>query len=212
MGHTQLVAMTAIPGESLREPHSRSNLTYSKYSRATWDWWCRKNGIGFTVLDRPLEDDACRGLPPSLQRWIAPSILMKEMGTSGQVLMIDADVMIRWDSPSPFDLAGSCFAAVQDSYALWVQPSIKAYQPLFPNVTLNWWEYFNTGLTIVNNSHCDMLRDFVRFAYERWTDWRCIQQSGNFGIDQTLLNFFYDRRMYHCVLFHRRSTCFIASR
>ncbi|HTU45315.1 MAG TPA: hypothetical protein VMF91_09645 [Bryobacteraceae bacterium] len=73
------------------------------------------------VLNKPLGDAQFQALPPTFQRRLA---LEK--------------------------FAGSEFAVVQDWFATWAFDSIRAYQHFFPEVNVPWWDYFNTGLTLLS--------------------------------------------------------------
>src|SRR5882724_8254671 len=99
---TKIVAMSLIPGASIRGTPARSDLGYSIYSRATWEWWCGQHSVEFVPLDQPLGGEMYMGLPPTIQRWLAPEILSQQFGGTAQVAMVDADTMIRWDTPDFF--------------------------------------------------------------------------------------------------------------
>jgi hypothetical protein len=184
-----VVAMALLPAEVQRGSTVRADLRYATYSRATWEWWCARNGVEFVALDRPLGDGVYEEMSPSFRRWLAAPTLIDEYGQDARIALIDADTMIRWDAPNLFDAAGDGFAAVADTDPNWVDYNIRAYQPLFPGVHLPWWEYFNSGVVVLGAAQLPTIAAFLELISTRWPELRAIQQSSRVGADQTPLNF-----------------------
>jgi hypothetical protein len=145
--------------------------------------------VEFVLLDRPVEDEALAGAPPQLQRWRAAEQLLKASTPGSQVAIVDADTMIRWDTPDFFALAGGSLAAVRDREPDWIFRSIAAYQPFFPDIPLNWWEYFNSGLVVLSAAQVDLLASTIQFYRDNRAELEIVQQQSDVGVDQTLLNF-----------------------
>jgi hypothetical protein len=188
-GH-RIVAMPLIRAEYQRGGESRTDLSYSTYGRATWQWWCDRHSIEFKVLDQPARsyaDDA-----PTVQRWAYAEALLTEGGPGTEVAMVDADTMIRWDAPNLFEVCDTRVGlgvVVNHSHPRWIYRSINAYQSLFPDVQLHWWQYFNAGLVVLGKKHIDFLRAFLKFYRDNREQLLRLQASGDFGTDQTPLNF-----------------------
>ena len=145
----KVVVMALIPGGIRRAPPTRSDLGYAKYSRATWEWWCERHSADFIVIEAPPGDIAYAQMPPTLQRWALVDQLIEERGENAQVALVDADTMIRWDTPDIFEQARG-FSAVADASApSWIVRSTRAFQHLFPDTSLVWWEYFNSGIIVL---------------------------------------------------------------
>ena len=124
-----------------------------------------------------------------MQRWAVLDRLMAERGDDAQAVLIDADTMIRWDTPDMFELARG-FSAVADAGApIWIVESAKAFQPLFPETSLVWWEYFNLGLIVLGHAQRRFIRIFLDYCTKNWPQIEKVIGSGNFGTEQTLLNF-----------------------
>src|SRR6266702_4732699 len=140
----KVVAMPLIPARIRRAGQIRSDLSYARYSQATWKWWCAQRGIEFVVIDQPLGGAEYADMPPTIKRWFAPELLIRQGGKDTRIAVVDADTMIRWDAPDFFEETRG-FAAVRGNSASWITQSIAAYQHLFPDISLNWWEYFNAG-------------------------------------------------------------------
>jgi hypothetical protein len=181
------VVMAAIPGAPVRPPAVRADLSYVEYARATWTWWCRRHGVDLVVLDRP-EDDLT-GAPPMLHRWRAAQRLLDTGPGDCQVAVVDADTMVRWDTPDFFALAGGALAGVQDPGRDWVYRSIRAYQPFFPGVTLDWWEYINSGLVVFAGKQAGVPAALLDFYRRHRAELDEVRRRSDAGIDQTLLNF-----------------------
>ena len=74
-------------------------------------------------------------LPPTFQRWLAPEAIIGERGEDTVVAIVDADTMVRWDTPDFLEGARG-FSAVKAVSTIWIANSIRAFQPLFPDVSL----------------------------------------------------------------------------
>ena len=188
------VVMALIPGGIRRGPPMRSDLSYARYSRATWEWWCQRHGADFVAIDRPPQDSAYAGMPPTMQRWASLDRLIEERGEDAQAALVDADTMIRWDTPDIFALAKG-FSAVADQGApRWILRSAKAFQPLFPETSLPWWEYFNSGFIVLGAAQRPFVQAFLDVSVKNWPRLDAAMASGNVGTDQTPLNFMVKRK------------------
>ena len=188
----KVVAMPLIPGQLHRNRIRRYDLDHARFSRATWQWWCDRHGIEFLVLDRPLGGSDHALMPPTFQRWLAPEHIIRERGEDTVVAIVDADTMVRWDTPDFLEDARG-FSAVKAINASWIAQSIGAFQPLFPDVSLPWWQYFNAGLVVVGAAQLRVLRAFLALATSRWPELDAVMRSGDVGTDQTPLNFILKR-------------------
>ena len=190
---TQIVAMACMPGCIERGLQVRTGVDYARYGKATWRWWCKQRGIEFVVLDQSLGGEAFEQMPPTIQRWLAPAILLDRYGKHSRIALIDADTMIRWDAPNFLDLGGTELAAGHAARPRWVERTIGAYQRFFPDVHLAPSGYFNSGVVLVGERQLSTLARFTEFARLHWPELKAVQKSGNFGSDQTLLNFIVSR-------------------
>jgi hypothetical protein len=182
--------MAVIPGAIRRGGIVRRSVGYHRYAAATWKWWCERNGVEFLLLDKPIGGERFCCLPPTFQRWLVPDNLVHEYGTDLEVAMVDADTMIRWDSPSPFIEASGQFSAVRDGTVRWIAHSVSSFQRFFPDARLEWWEAINTGVVILGGRHAKLLREFVEFSLNRWSELSSVIEAEDVGTDQPVLNWF----------------------
>jgi hypothetical protein len=189
----KIVAMPLIPGLIRRGKFKRSDLSYARYSRATWQWWCDKNGIEFIVFDKyPGDDRSLAAMPPTIQRWLIPELLIQQRGAGTRVALVDADTMIRPDTPDFLDRTAD-FSATRGRDIAWITRSIAAFQPFFPDVTVTPQDYFNAGIVVVGQGQLDVIRAFRTFVAARWEELNRTILSANLGTDQTILNFMFRR-------------------
>ena len=47
----------------------RSDLSYGRYSRAAWGWWCDRHDADFVVLEAPPSEPVYAQMMPTMQRW-----------------------------------------------------------------------------------------------------------------------------------------------
>jgi hypothetical protein len=185
----RIVAMPAIPSSEERGSKARADLSYAEYGRKTWEWWCKEKGFQFVFLNQPIGDGIYNQMSPTFRRWLAVEMLFRQYGKDARIALVDADTMIRWDCPDLFLVAGSLFAAARDINYPWIRREIAAYQALFPGVFLPWWNYFNAGIVVLGDTQLPTINFFLEFLTERWTRIDAIQRSGDYGTDQTPLNF-----------------------
>ena len=81
------------------------------------------------------------------------------------------------------------FTAVRGLDPGWMLRSARAFQHLFSDVSLPWWEYFNAGVVVLGGKQCRPLRAFLEYTAMHWPELEAVMLSGNFGTDQTPLNF-----------------------
>ena len=68
--------------------------------------------------------------------------------------IIDSDTMVKWDAPNIFELYDEEFCGVPDNSNLrWLNDSLNVYGKFFPNVTIDYYEYINSGVMFFNKEH-----------------------------------------------------------
>lgn len=181
--------MAVIPGGIRRGPPMRSDLSYAKYARATWAWWCDRHNADFVAIEAAPSDPAYAGMTPTMQRWAVLDRLIEERGEDAQIALVDADTMIRWDTPDIFELARGFSAVADGSSPGWISKSTKAFQHLYPGTLLHWWDYFNAGVIVLGAAQRPFIRTFLDHSMTIWPTLETVITSGNVGTEQTPLNF-----------------------
>ncbi len=171
--------------------NGKYNPDFFEYCFNTWNFWAEKNNVVLFVLKKPLKK--ARNLAPHLQKYFAFEALMKNNIDFDQVAIVDADTMIRWDCPNFFKISPDSFRVVlDDELPKWVNTSLATYRFLFPQTTVNWWEYFNSGIMVFNKNHNDLLSEFLAFVNSKEKELSDIHGNPDLkaGFDQTLFNYF----------------------
>ena len=164
------------------------DTSYQEYCLNTWKYWCKKNDVELFILNEELTD--AKYMKPTWQRWYVFDILELNGVNYDQVAMVDVDTMIKWDAPNFFELTDRKFSAVVDQDNIgWVVQSIKAYQHMFPNVKLDWTDYFNCGFIVLNEKHKELCKSIINFWETNEVELTMIQNTISKGTDQTPVNF-----------------------
>lgn len=185
----RIVAMSLIPGIIYRGTRKRTDLSYAAYSRQTWEWWCEQHDATFVPIEANFGGPHLQGAPPTFLRWLAPAVLFERYGAEAQIMMVDADTMIRWDTPDIFSIAGARFSVARGGHPGWIVRSIEAFRRFFPNVSLEIADYFNAGLIAFRREHIPIFENVLRFYTVHRAELDSIFRASNIGTDQTPLNF-----------------------
>jgi lipopolysaccharide biosynthesis glycosyltransferase len=133
--------------------------------------------------------DAFPNAPPTIQRWFAPAAIIAKFGPDTRVAMVDADTMIRWDTPDFMDHSENSLVAVRARNQRWASKTVAAFQHFFPSVILSNADYFNAGIVVVGINHLTVLSHLIAFYSANKSELEQIFRASDMGTDQTLLNF-----------------------
>lgn len=184
-----LVALVALERAVKRGGVERRDLSCVPYAMHTWEWWCRKHDVDFTVVENSAAGACVPHAPATVLRWFAARDMIGARAVGTKVALVDADTMIRWDTPNFFALASSGINAVNALSLAWVSRSMAAFQPLFPGVALSPQRYFNAGFVVLGHPQLRVLSEFCQFYMSNEPALQSIFGAGDFGTDQTPLNF-----------------------
>lgn len=167
----------------------RKGTDWAQYSINTWKWWCIKNNAQLEILETNyghLEDMAY-----TYQRWCTVPDLLKKYGANAKLAFVDADTMVKWDTPNFFNECpeDSLTVTTREDFLQWCDCSINRYQPLFPNIILTTKNYYNAGFVVFSKSQLNFVKEFKEFVENNKKRLLKIQLSGNVGTDQTPFNF-----------------------
>ena len=187
MSQRNLVLVPAIPSKYVRHRRIRSDLSYLPYSLATWRQWCQANDVQLMVADQTVGGDLGTA-PPTVQRWQIARDLLANASPEFRLAVVDADTMVRWDAPNFIQLSPGRLSAVRGGTPDWIWRSLEAYRRFLPDVSLDWWCYFNAGIVVIDRQHVVLIDAFLDLYRSQRPALEQIQAAGDFGTDQTLLN------------------------
>ena len=170
-------------------------LDYTEWCYKTWEYWCKKNNVELFILEDELQPKKSSktesGMKPTWQRWHVHEILEANEIEYDQVALVDVDTMVHWNCPNFFDETDNKFSAVRDIINIgWIQQSIDGYQDMFPNVNLDWTNYFNCGFVVMSKEHKDWCKSVTDFYYKNDDELRRRQhETVKKGSDQTPINY-----------------------
>ena len=159
------------------------------HSVKSWKIWCKKNGCELFVLDERIYPESF--MNANWHKIFAFELLENSDIDYNQILIADADTMIHPDAPNVFELTDDKFCAVHGvgSYD-WQCRSIENYKKhMFPDVDLDLFEYFNSGIIICNKKHKEFYDEVIKFYETNRELIQGMQQTYSVGTDQPVLNF-----------------------
>lgn len=175
----------------------RINHDWSQYSINTWQWWCEKNSVSLEIITESngyLEDMAY-----TFQRWGAIPDLFKKYGSNAKIALVDADTMIKWNTPNFFSLCplDSISLVPREKIKINIPlRTIKNYQNLFPAVQLPLEKYYQMGIQVFTTSQLNFIKDLENFVNENKEQLLEIQTKSNVGTDQGPVNYLLFKNNY----------------
>ena len=156
----------------------------------SWRHWTKKYDHELLTLEEPVTDMNYMGI--IWQRYYLFDLLDASELKFNQICIVDADTIIHPDAPDFFKLTENKYTLVHDDGNFdWIIRSMENYnkhlftdQPIF-----NWYEYFNSGFQVVNNTHRDFFKTMRDFYIENSEMISWCQKTYGVGTDQTPLNY-----------------------
>lgn len=168
------------------------DFSWMEYSRITWEYWCKKNGVEFVHYDKPSRDDLI-SYKVNWQRWI--DVFDYIPSDYDSIMSVDASIMVRWDADNYFDIAPDSMCGMRaDENWSWTYKSAMGYTHLFPDVEFNHNDYFCSGMVLFRKKHEEMFRRFGEFYLDNHDEiLRLEDEVVKTGRDQPVLNYFVQR-------------------
>lgn len=158
------------------------NSDYAQYCLMSWEKWCTKNDIDFLVID---EHNPRYKYPV----WCKDTIFELVGDKYDKLGYVDSDTMIHWDAPNPFDLYDDEWCWVRDYANIrWTVNSIKNYQKYYPDIKLDVFDYYNSGVSFFTKEHKPVYDSLIQL-YENNSEELDDKATMGGGKVQTLLNF-----------------------
>lgn len=168
-------------------------LDYVTFFQKTWQHWCERNGAVLVTLTR-FPALAPSTMPASCLRYMMFELLDNRIGEYGRVAYVDADTMVRWDSPNFFGLIDKeTVGLVRDlGDKFWIWRALTNYGGYFPNVTLDWFNYANGGFILLdshNEKHRNAFAETYLFISEHLDELKELPVNAGPFDDQTVFNY-----------------------
>jgi hypothetical protein len=175
------------------------NVEYKEWCFESWKAWSKKHNIDLVTFEDPIMD--VQLMKPTWQRWNVFNILENNVSLNDydQIALIDIDTLIHPQAPNFFDINrhNTGVGVVHDDLMVeWIHNSIKGYKHFFPDISLDWTRYFNTGFVILKNNEpcrkaCASIVDFYTTNRE---ELQTLQHTTlRKGSDQTPVNYIFTK-------------------
>ncbi len=154
----------------------------------SWKNWALKNDCEVFVLDKWIYEE----MNPNWHKLLVFDLLENNEIDYDQILIVDSDTIIHPNAPNIFDITDNKFCAVNNEGSMdWVMRSIENYSKyVFEGYMFDWWEYFNSGLMVVNKKHKDLFGRIRNFYLNNTELLKKVQDHFGVGTDQPIINFF----------------------
>ena len=164
---------------------------YFEATRKCWKYWCDKHDVIFVEFTDPVEKDLVEFRANWQKAIFVFDELEKRKIDYDQILLIDSNIMIRWDCPNLFDLTQGRFTAARDVDNMrWTWESVQGYKEFFNNFEFDFPKYFNSGFIFFNESHREIFQSFKKFYYDnRKTLIHLSENVVKRGFEQTCMNY-----------------------
>ncbi len=160
------------------------DLDISSVTKLSWEHYCKRHDIDFYVIDKPQH-------PDTSPHWFRYWIFDLKPGYD-RYMYVDTDIMVKWDAPNIFELYDeNQIHAVRDNSGLsWIWEGINGYQSMFPDIKLDWINYFNSGMMVFSSKHKDLINHFKDFYINNQPIIQEYRERLRKGFDQTIFNYF----------------------
>lgn len=189
-----LVCMISFKKPNQQEQPFVENTTFA------WKKWCDKNNVDFLLWEDPLFD--VNDVMPIVQRCYIFDLLEENKKEYDQICWVGHDTFPMWYCPNFFEMTNGNFTCALDTgEPHQLNRSIRMVRTnWFPEITdVCWANYFNADFLIFNKMHKPILSDLFEFykkEVKETRNWYRINQSTDFGDDQTIINFLVRKYKY----------------
>lgn len=185
-----VVFWIGVKSEDSNTSDKHGNFKYFEYSKQTWEYWCRKNGVVFYEYNKPsLEDTGTHKV--TWQRWFDVFDQLEQANIEyDNVLLIDGSTMIKWDTPNLFEILNSDLTGFKSLENIkWIDEGVRGYQTLFPDIKFDLKKYTSCGFQIFNKTHKPFLNELKEFYFNNLDTILNFQSTVGRGTDQPVYNY-----------------------
>jgi len=167
------------------------SFKWFEYSKQSWKYWCENNDVVFFEYTTPSLPDLMAHRV-TWQRWFDVFNQLEAAGIDyNKIYMIDANSIIKWDTPNFFDLCtDDRLVAWRDSDNLnWIYECVKGWDEYFQFNKFNISRYINAGCLIINETHKPLIEKLKSIYFDDHQTLMKYQHTVKKGSDQGPLNF-----------------------
>lgn len=179
---------------NFKENDTIPNQPFVDNCAKSWEVWCGKNDVDFFVVTDKIQ--SFYAMPPQIQKMYTLDILANSGIEFDQIAQVDYDIFVLPHCPNFFNLTDHKFGAGLDAgFGPQLNRSIQMCKKnWFPDSKIAWDCYFNSGFIVYNKNHTPAFKDVLEFYDKEKDNWLKANKSPNLTDDQTLLNFFIEKR------------------
>jgi hypothetical protein len=154
---------------------------------STWKWYCKKYGIELIVANEPKEYDFEPWGNGCFEPWYDTRLVDLDYD---KLLLVDADTMIRWDSPNIFEIGKDyemCVVADVGGGSTG-QYHLNQWIGLNSNIKTPADKYFNTGFVFLTKEKYLAIRKHIPKYHQYWSSFYMSGPTGPNACEQTPVN------------------------
>ena len=169
---------------------------YFEFSIPSWEYWCKKHDVELFLYEKTGDSDH-NAHKPTWQRWFDVfDQLEKNNIDYNKIALIDANTIIRWDTPNFFDLVDNGevngFRSLEN--LRWVNEGVSGYSNFFkkhhPDFTFDLTKYISCGWQIFDKEHKKFLNTLKDFYDDNYDEIMVHQnEKVKRGTDQPVYNY-----------------------
>ena len=167
------------------------SFKWFEYSKQSWKYWCDNNDVIFFEYSKPNLPDLIAHRV-TWQRWFDVFDQLEAAGIDyDKIYMIDANSIIKWDTPNFFNLCtDDKLVAWRDSDNLnWIYECVEGWKHYFKYNDFNISKYINAGCLIINKTHKSLIDKLKKIYFDDYDQLMHFQHTVKKGTDQGPLNF-----------------------
>jgi len=154
---------------------------------STWKWYCERWDIQLIIANEPKEYDFEPWGNGCFEPWYDTRLVDLEYD---KLLLVDADTMIRWDSPNIFEIGKDYeMCVVADAGGSNTgQYHLNQWVELNPTIKTPAEKYFNTGFVFLTKEKYLQIKEQIPEYHQYWASFYSKGPTGPNACEQTPVN------------------------
>ncbi len=152
----------------------------------SWRKYCKKHNIDFIVSNKNIIADFKVDGHCAYEKWNEEQILKS---TYEKILIVDSDVIVRWNTPNVFDLFKNVdFGVVLDQGGMQVGEYHFNQWKDFIDINIESFKYFNSGFIITKLENYKIINKHIKKYFDYWKGQFIKYGNTPDAMDQTPIN------------------------